>query len=108
MASRPCHMREAPESLLGADGKGFSPAMVSRLKAKWTKKYGDCRKRPIEGEWLYIWVDGIYSKMGEESDRLCLLVLMVVNSRGRRWFRRVLRTFRKLERGLKPPLLAHR
>ena len=32
------HMREALESLLGASAKGFSPAMVGRMKAKWTKE----------------------------------------------------------------------
>lgn len=112
------HMREALESLLGADAKGFSPAMVGRLKAKWTKEYEDWRKRPIEGEWLYIWVDGIYSKMRKESDRLCLLVVMGVNARGEKkvlaiedGFRESSESWKEVlrvlaERGLKPPLLA--
>ena len=112
------HMREALESLLGADAKGFSPAMVGRLKAKWTKEYEDWRKRPIEGEWLYIWVDGIYSKMRKESDRLCLLVVMGVNAKGEKKILAIEDGFREsseswkevlrvlAERGLKSPLLA--
>ena len=56
-------MQEALGALVGGGGpRGFSSAVVSRLKAKWTKEYEEFRKRPLEGEWLYLWVDGIYSK----------------------------------------------
>jgi len=74
-------IREALEALVG-EGAVHPLAMVGRLKAKWTKEYEDWRKRPIEGEWLYIWVDGIYAKMRKESDRLCLLMVMGVNAKG--------------------------
>ncbi|MHB1927713.1 MAG: hypothetical protein ACYCRD_10715, partial [Leptospirillum sp.] len=55
------------------DPRNWAFAMT-RLPVRFHKTeqaYEDWRKRPIEGEWLYIWVDGIYSKMRKESDRLC-------------------------------------
>jgi transposase-like protein len=111
-------MQEALGALVGVDARGFSSALVSRLKAKWTKEYEEFRKRPIEGEWLYLWVDGIYSKMRKESDKLCLLVVMGVNSRGEKkilaiedGFRESAESWKEVprdlkERGLKDPLLA--
>ncbi len=75
-------MQEAFEALVGRGSKGFSPALVSRLKKKWNKGYEELRKQPIEGEWFYLWVDEIYSKMRKKSDKVCLLVVMGVNSRG--------------------------
>ena len=110
-------MQEALGALVGRDAQGFSPALVSRLKAKWTKGYGEFRKRPIEGEWLYLWVDGIYSKMRKESDKLCLLVVMGANSWGEKKILAIEDGFRKSaeswkevlrnlkERGLTDPLL---
>lgn len=111
-------MQEALGALVGREARGFSPALVSRLKAKWTKEYEEFRKRPIEGEWLYLWVDGIYSKMRKESDKLCLLVVMGVNNRGEKKilaiedrFRESAESWKEIlrdlkDRGLKDPLLA--
>ena len=111
-------MQEALGALVGREARGFSPALVSRLKAKWTKEYEEFRKRPIEGEWLYLWVDGIYSKMRKESDKLCLLVVMGVNNRGEKkilaiedGFRESAESWKEVlrdlkDRGLKDPLLA--
>ncbi|MDA8027539.1 MAG: transposase [Nitrospiraceae bacterium] len=63
-------------------------------------------------------IDGIYSKMRKESDRLCLLVVMGVNVKGEKKILAIEDGFREpseswkevlrvlAERGLKPPLLA--
>lgn len=113
-------MREALAALLGKEAVGLSAAVVSRLKARWAAEYGDWRKQPLGQErWVYLWADGIYSGLGAEDTRLCLLVVIGVNERGQKRFlaiedrvresteswRAVLRDLK--ERGLKlPPKLA--
>ena len=76
-------MQEALSVLLGADAKGLSPAVVSRLKAAWAEEYAAWNRRDLSGErYVYVWADGIYSCLRGEDDRLCLLVLIGVNEQG--------------------------
>jgi putative transposase len=76
-------MQEALSVLLGADAKGLSPAVVSRLKAAWAEEYAAWNRRDLSGErYVYVWADGIYSCLRGADDRLCLLVLIGVNEQG--------------------------
>lgn len=76
-------MQEALSVLLGAEAKGLSPAVVSRLKAEWAEEYAAWNQRDLSGEhYVYVWADGIYSTLRGEDDRLCLLVLIGVNQQG--------------------------
>jgi transposase-like protein len=69
--------------LLGAEAKGLSPSVVSRLKAQWAEDYTEWNRRDLAGErYVYVWADGIDSTLRGEDDRLCLLVLIGVNEQG--------------------------
>ena len=77
------NMQAALSVLLGAEAKGLSPAVVSRLKAQWAEDYTEWNRRDLAGErYVYVWADGIYSTLRGEDDRLCLLVLIGVNEQG--------------------------
>jgi transposase-like protein len=75
---------EALEVLVGEDAKGLSPAALGRLKAQWSEEYHGWAQRDLTGKrYAYWWVDGIYTTLRESDDpRLCLLVIIGVNSDG--------------------------
>jgi putative transposase len=76
-------MQVALEALVGPEAKGLSASTVARLKQTWREEYDTWRQRRVDDEqWVYIWVDGIYSGLRAEQQRLCALVVIGVNSRG--------------------------
>lgn len=80
-------MQVALEALVGPEAKGLSASTVSRLKQVRRKEYEGWRQRRIdEDQWVYIWVDGIYSGLRAEQHRLCALVVIGVNARGEKQF----------------------
>jgi len=84
--------RSALEEFLGADSTaGLSASSITALKKSWEKEFDDWKKRPITGEYAYIWVDGIHVsiRLGEDK-RLCLLVVIGVDQSAARgdWRRR--------------------
>lgn len=79
-------MQAALEALVGPDAKGLSPNVVSRLKRQWEQEYDAWRMRLLHDDWVYLWADGIYSGLRNETDRLCVLVVIGVNSRGEKHF----------------------
>jgi transposase-like protein len=80
-------MREALAALVGKDAAGLSPAVIARLKNKWAKEYQSWRSAKLGKErWVYLWADGIYSGLRGEDERLCALVVIGVNERGRKRF----------------------
>ncbi len=112
-------MEDALKALLGPDATGFSAKTISRLKKQWAAEYEDWRKADIgRDEWVYIWVDGIYSGLRGSDDRLCAPVVIGVNSRGEKHFlaiedgvRETTQSWREVllslqKHGLKPPKLA--
>ncbi len=80
------NMAEALKVLVGHDATGLSPAVVSRLKAKWTGEYTTWKKRALKERFVYLWADGIYSGLRADDQRLCLLVIVGVNDRGQKKF----------------------
>jgi putative transposase len=77
-------MQPALVSLLGEQAKGLSANSVSRLKASWETEYLQWSKRSLaQRRYVYIWADGIYSKI-RMDDKLCLLVIMGVDETGRK------------------------
>ncbi len=81
------NMQQALSVLVGQDVVGLSPAVVSRLKAKWIGEYHTWRQHTLAKErFVYLWVDGIYSSLRAEDQRLCLLVVIGVNDRGQKQF----------------------
>ena len=78
-------MKEALRVLVGPQARGLSAAVVSRLKAQWKTEYEDwCKRRLDKERWVYWWVDGIYSGLRAEGQRLCALVVVGVNDRGQK------------------------
>ena len=80
-------MNEALSVLLGPEASGLSATTVSRLKQDWAQDYRQwCTQRLDKGQWVYLWVDGIYSGLRAEESRLCALVVIGVNERGQKHF----------------------
>jgi putative transposase len=80
-------MREALAALVGAEAVGLSAAVVARLKGRWMEEYRLWRSSKLGSErWVYLWVDGIYSGLRAEHERLCALVVIGVNERGQKKF----------------------
>ena len=80
-------MQEALEVLVGPEAKGLSSSVVSRLKRKWEGEYIEwCRRDIGKDRWVYLWVDGIYSGLRAEGQKLCALVVIGVNERGEKHF----------------------
>lgn len=80
-------IREALEVLVGSEARGLSPSVVSRLKREWEAEYEGWRKKDLSKDhWVYLWVDGIYSGLRSEYQKLCVLVVIGVNERGEKHF----------------------
>ena len=76
-------MQPALEALVGPEAKGLSASTVARLKQVWRAEYDSWRQQRLDDEdWVYIWVDGIYSGLRAEQQRLCALVVLGVTSQG--------------------------
>ena len=76
-------MQPALEALVGPEAKGLSASTVARLKQIWREEYVTWRKQRLDtNQWVYIWVDGIYSGLRAEQQRLCALVVIGMNASG--------------------------
>lgn len=76
-------MQPALEALVGSEAKGLSASTVARLKQVWREEYVTWRKQRLDtSPWVYIWVDGIYSGLRAEQQRLCALVVIGMNADG--------------------------
>lgn len=64
---------QALAGLLGDDAP-VSGATVARLKAVWHTEYQEWQTRPITGQVVYLWIDGLYVKAGLEKDKAALLM----------------------------------
>ncbi len=90
-------MQPALESLLGENAAGLSPNTVSRLKSQWEDDYHQWRKRDLsKRRYVYVWADGIYSKVRMDN-KLCLLVMLGVDESGRKEVLAVVDGFRESE-----------
>ena len=70
-------MQPALEALVGPEVKGLSASTVARLKQVWREEYDTWRSQRLEtNQWVYIWVDGIYSGLRAEQQRLCAWVVI--------------------------------
>ena len=79
-------MKPALEALVGPEAKGFSPNVVSRLKRQWDDEYAAWSGRSLDDEWVYVWADGIHSGLRGDDGKLCTLVVIGVNSLGKKHF----------------------
>jgi len=80
-------MQSALEVLVGEKAKGLSANTVSRLKRQWQQEYEAWGKQRLDQDrWVYVWADGIYSRLRGDTDKLCVLVVIGVNDRGEKHF----------------------
>ena len=80
-------MHSALSVLVGADAHGLSASTVARLKRQWEQEYQAwCTRRLDQDQWVYLWVDGIYSGLRAEDTKLCALVVIGVNAQGHKQF----------------------
>ena len=78
-------MEEAVQVLLGDSARGFSSSTVSRMAKQWENEYSTWIKSDLSSKrWVYIWADGIHSRVRSEDDKLCALVVMGVDDRGKK------------------------
>lgn len=73
----------ALECLLGV-GAALSPSTIVRLKEKWYEEYVRWSNEPLASHYAYIWADGIYLKVGHNTEKLALLVIMGADCDGRK------------------------
>jgi len=77
-------MQPALAPIFGNEAKGLSAGTVYRLKQAWELEYKAWSTRALNNrKYVYIWADGIYSKI-RMNDKLCLLVIMGVDDTGRK------------------------
>lgn len=80
-------MSEALKVLVGSQAKGLSASTVSRLKQVWAQEYRKWSEEDLTKErWIYLWADGVYSRLRSEDAKLCALVIIGVNERGEKHF----------------------
>ena len=77
----------ALQALVGQDVANLSAPVISRLKRSWQDEHARWSKGDLSKErWVYLWVDGIYSSIRGDHERLCALVVIGVNERGQKRF----------------------
>jgi transposase-like protein len=64
------------------EGAPLSPASIVRMKAQWEEDYKAWCKHPLDENYLYLWVDGIYPKAGAVDEPLCVLSVLGINAQG--------------------------
>ena len=63
----------------------LSPSTISRLNKEFKNEYQEWQKRDLSHlKIVYIWVDGIYLKAGIADEKRCLLVIIGVDTEGRK------------------------
>ena len=74
---------DALKGLLGEGVSGLSKSSVCSLKKSWAGEMHEWKKRKIDEEFVYLWADGVNVNIRLGGDKkLCLLVVMGVNSAG--------------------------
>lgn len=99
--------RQALGTLLGKQAP-ISSASILRLKEQWETEYKLWRERPLESDYLYLWADGLYPKAGPKDEKMAVLVVVGLTSKGTKeilaieeGYRESFESWRDLLRGLK-------
>lgn len=75
-------MEAALRSIVGEGFDAMSPAVVCSIIERWQELYTEWSKRSIHERFVYIWVDGIYSRVRTTDDRPCMLVVIGCDEHG--------------------------
>lgn len=100
---------EALQALVGEKAKGLSANVVVRLKEQWSQEYDAWARRDLTGkEYVYLWADGIHTKIrleDEGNQKQCLLVLMGATRDGQKELIAVMDGYRESEQSWRELLL---
>jgi transposase-like protein len=73
------------EALLGPKAPGLSAATITRLVEQWQQDHQQWSSRDLSGrQFVYIWVDGIYTNVRLTDERPCVLVMIGATADGRK------------------------
>lgn len=71
--------------MLGENAKTISPAVISKLKSGWYEDYLAWQKQDLsDKQYVYWWVDGVYSQARMETDKNCMLVIVGADEQGKK------------------------
>lgn len=97
----------ALQALVGADAANLSAPVISRLKRSWQDEHARWSQADLSKDrWVYIWVDGVYSSIRGDHERLCALVVIGVNERGQKRFLAIEDGIRESKQSWREVLLA--
>ena len=107
------------EVVLGEGAKKLTPAVLSELKKSWTSQFNEWNQRDLSKvTFTYLFADGIYQEIRGDNPKICVLVLMGVDEKGKKHLisiedgvRESTQSWREVllnakSRGLKAPKLA--
>ncbi len=61
----------------------LSATSITRLKGEWQGEFETWRRRSLQGhQYLYLWVDGVYLRAGQEKEKMALLCVVGLNEQG--------------------------
>jgi putative transposase len=73
------------EVVLGEGAKKLTPAVLSELKKSWTSQFKEWNQRDLtKVRFTYLFADGIYQEIRGDHPKICVLVLMGVDERGKK------------------------
>jgi transposase-like protein len=107
------------EVVLGEGAKKLTPSVLSELKKSWSKEFDEWNQRDLSTvTFTYLFADGIYQEIRGDNPKICVLVLMGVDDKGKKHLiaiedgtRESTQSWREVllnakSRGLKAPKLA--
>jgi len=73
------------EVVLGEGAKKLTPAVLSELKRAWTTQFNEWNSRDLSKvTFTYLFADGIYQEIRGDNPKICVLVLMGVDEKGKK------------------------
>jgi transposase-like protein len=70
------------EVVLGEGAKKLTPSVLSELKRSWTKEFNQRDLSRVR--FTYLFADGIYQEIRGDNPKICVLVLMGVDDKGKK------------------------
>lgn len=78
-------MASVLEVVLGDGAKKLTPSVVSDLKKSWTSEFAAWKKRDLsKTRFTYLYADGIYQDIRGDNTKVCVLVIIGVDSDGKK------------------------
>ncbi len=73
------------EVVLGEGAKKLSASVLSELKKSWTREFNEFQRRDLsKTTFTYLFADGIYQEIRGDNPKICVLVLMGVDTQGKK------------------------